>query len=114
MSADERVRQVLADLLERARGRARRIEGELEVLASARRSGSDDDEHDPEGVPLSAEWSRLSGLLGSANEDVRQTEKALRRIDKGSYGICVSCGRAIPVERLEARPFAERCVPCAS
>ena len=34
------------------------------------------------------------------------------RIDAGSYGQCVDCGRELPDERLEARPEAERCVDC--
>lgn len=41
-----------------------------------------------------------------------QIEAALRHIDEGTYGTCVSCGRPIPDERLEARPEADRCLPC--
>jgi len=38
---------------------------------------------------------------------------ALARIDDGSYGTCTNCGRAIAPERLEARPWADRCIDCA-
>ncbi len=31
----------------------------------------------------------------------------------GSYGTCVVCGRPIGDERLDARPFALRCITCA-
>lgn len=85
----------------------------LAALTHDRESATDDDEHDPEGVTLSSEWSRLTGLAGAAQLELRQIEDALMRLDAGTYGVCVDCGRSIPAERLVARPFAERCVPCA-
>lgn len=114
MIETERLRGTLVGLRERAAARLERLEKELEDLTCARRAGSDDDEHDPEGVPLSSEWSRITGLLEAARAEARQVDEALQRLASGSYGICAGCGRPIPVERLEARPFAERCVPCAS
>lgn len=114
MGNDERLGAILADAQQRVNERAARLETELEALTNARRSESDDDEHDPEGVTLSSEWSRLAGLLEAARTEVRQCEDAVARLREGSYGVCVDCGQPIPVERLDARPFAERCVPCAS
>ncbi len=72
-----------------------------------------DDEHDPEGVTLSTEWSRLSALVDAAQSELRQVEDALARLDAGTYGVCANCGRRIPAARLKVRPFAELCVPCA-
>jgi DnaK suppressor protein len=37
---------------------------------------------------------------------------ALRRIDAGTYGVCVNCGAQIPPERLEAMPWATLCIDC--
>lgn len=37
---------------------------------------------------------------------------ALDRIDKGTFGICESCGELIEEERLEARPVTTMCVKC--
>jgi RNA polymerase-binding protein DksA len=37
-------------------------------------------------------------------------DRALTRIDQGTYGTCARCGRPIPQERLEARPWAELCI----
>ena len=73
-----------------------------------------DDEHDPEGVTLSAEWSRLEGLRGAAERELLEIDAALARSASGAYGMCVSCGRPIPAARLEARPDATRCVACAT
>jgi RNA polymerase-binding transcription factor DksA len=50
----------------------------------------------------------------SANlqQTIAEIDAALARIDAGTYGRCVTCGAAIPEERLELRPFAGRCVTC--
>jgi DnaK suppressor protein len=39
-------------------------------------------------------------------------DAALVRIDAGTYGICVNCGRPIAPERLEAMPWATLCINC--
>ncbi len=41
-------------------------------------------------------------------------ERALGKLDEGTYGICDRCGATIPEERLEARPWTALCVACAS
>jgi RNA polymerase-binding protein DksA len=41
-----------------------------------------------------------------------EIEAALRRIEEGTYGRCTNCGRQIPEERLEARPYATLCIDC--
>ncbi|MEB4614450.1 TraR/DksA family transcriptional regulator [Leucobacter sp. M11] len=108
------LRSMLAEEQARVLARVAKLEVDIDALTSARRSESDDDEHDPEGVTLSSQWSMLGGLLESAREDARQAESALHRLAEGTYGVCASCGNAIPAEQLEVRPFRERCVPCAS
>ena len=45
-------------------------------------------------------------------EEVRQIDKALQRMNSGSYGICEQCGNAIPLQRLLVQPAAERCLGC--
>jgi RNA polymerase-binding protein DksA len=37
---------------------------------------------------------------------------ALKRIDEGTYGICVNCGSQISPERLEAMAWATLCIDC--
>lgn len=36
--------------------------------------------------------------------------RARQRVADGSYGLCEVCGRSLPAERLEVRPWAVRCV----
>jgi RNA polymerase-binding transcription factor DksA len=47
-----------------------------------------------------------------AEEAIADIEDAIARIDNGTYGTCERCDAAIPIERLEAIPFARRCVDC--
>ncbi|QLC25831.1 TraR/DksA family transcriptional regulator [Parasphingopyxis algicola] len=46
--------------------------------------------------------------------DIARIDAALRRIDEGEYGWCLSCGEAIAAKRLEIDPMATQCVACAS
>jgi DnaK suppressor protein len=45
---------------------------------------------------------------------LEQVNAALRRLDEATYGICADCGEPIPIERLEALPYATLCVRCQS
>jgi len=51
-------------------------------------------------------------LTYNARELLAQTERALARIDAGSYGSCESCGEPIGKARLQAFPRATLCVRC--
>ena len=39
-------------------------------------------------------------------------EAALARLDAGTFGTCIRCGRPIAPERLEALPWAAHCIEC--
>lgn len=104
----------LSEAHRRIHDRVASLDARLAALARARRSETDDDEHDPEGETLSAQWSMLSGLLSAAQEELRQADAAMRRLEAGTYGICIRCGRPIPSVQLDARPFREVCVACAN
>src|SRR5262249_29769831 len=52
-------------------------------------------------------------LLESEEDTLEQIELALSRIADGTYGTCESCGAAIPKARLQAIPYAMKCVECA-
>ena len=53
-------------------------------------------------------------LAQSESAVLAQIDEALRRIDKGTYGECEDCEKLIPKARLNAIPYASRCVKCAS
>ena len=55
--------------------------------------------------------------VGTAREleaMLRDVDRALAKVEEGTYGICDRCGRLIPEARLEARPWSVLCVDCAS
>jgi DnaK suppressor protein len=51
-------------------------------------------------------------LTEISRELLDQTERALGKIDAGTYGVCESCGKAIGKARLLAFPRATLCVEC--
>ncbi len=53
-------------------------------------------------------------LLSNEESLVNEVRDALARIDAGVYGNCEECGREIAHERLEALPFTNLCIHCAS
>jgi len=57
-------------------------------------------------VPLEQQAALIAKAIGSAN-------RALLRIENGTYGTCVLCGADIAPRRLEARPEASLCIDCA-
>ncbi|WP_174250449.1 MULTISPECIES: TraR/DksA family transcriptional regulator [Streptomyces] len=51
-------------------------------------------------------------LAANAREMLEQTERALERLDAGTYGLCESCGKPIGKARMQAFPRATLCVDC--
>jgi len=91
-----------------------RLDADEASLRTDRADATADDEHDPEGSTLSGEWQRVDALRRARLDERAEVEEAIRRMDAGTYGVCVRCGDPIPPARLEARPMATMCVACAS
>ena len=51
-------------------------------------------------------------LTQHARELLELSERALARMDEGTFGVCASCGQAIGKARLQAFPRATLCVSC--
>lgn len=51
-------------------------------------------------------------LLSQEQDALFEIDEALKRIAKGTYGVCEMSGKNIPKARLEARPFARFTVEC--
>ena len=60
--------------------------------------------------------SRLTdiGVGRSLETGLERVERALAKLDEGSYGTCDGCGGPIPEKRLEAMPDSTLCVHCAA
>jgi RNA polymerase-binding protein DksA len=51
-------------------------------------------------------------LRDRADQQLALVDEALARLDDGTFGTCVRCGRPVGAERLEALPWAARCIDC--
>ena len=58
------------------------------------------------------ERSRLISVARALRSNLRDVERALAKMDTGSYGRCERCGRPIAPERLDALPWALLCIDC--
>lgn len=66
-----------------------------------------------EASSMKLEYAKELSIEQNTVDLLRKAERALERIDAGTYGVCESCGNAIPVERLEVLPYSTLCVECA-
>lgn len=82
------------------------------IMAAAQGSNGDD-EHDVEGASIAFERSFAEAALQRAGARAQAAREALDRVEDGSYGRCVRCGRPIAAERLAALPLAVTCIDCA-
>jgi RNA polymerase-binding protein DksA len=58
---------------------------------------------------------RILEVLGSQEiKRLQLIDSALGRMENGHYGVCMSCGKKIPEERLKAIPYAILCIDCKS
>ncbi len=106
----------------------KRLEGEKErleeLIADYERDleearlteSSSDRSPDPgnaEASSMKLEYAKELSIEQNTLDLLRKVERALEQIDAGTYGSCESCGKAIPVERLEVLPYSTLCVECA-
>jgi RNA polymerase-binding protein DksA len=91
------------------------LAAEAEALAAERGSGDTQfDEESGEGDTLNVERERDLALSASARAAVEEIDRALARMEAGTYGVCERCGNKIAVARLEALPYAALCIDCKS
>lgn len=96
-------------------------ENRQEILANARRTVAGDIHLDPNDFPDEIDnASSESGLafIGRLRERERlllaKIERALEKIEEGTYGTCQQCGEDIGIPRLRARAVADLCIECKS
>ena len=54
------------------------------------------------------------GIGTSVETGLERTERALAKLDEGTYGVCDACGEPIAEKRLRAMPDVVLCIECAS
>jgi RNA polymerase-binding transcription factor DksA len=105
MTAIEQRKEQLQSRLGELQDRLHRIDNELDQPVS--------EDFSEQATEREAE-EVLEDLGAAGLLEIRMIEAALRRIEDGTYGICVSCGDPIGEERLDVLPHTPRCRACAS
>ncbi len=72
------------------------------------------DEESGEGGTMNVERERDLTLSAQARAAVDEIDRALARLEAGTYGVCEQCRSPIPKARLRALPYAALCVGCKS
>ncbi|MBE0448344.1 MAG: TraR/DksA C4-type zinc finger protein [Actinobacteria bacterium] len=95
-----------------------RLESELKYLESTMEQSESEwtgelnkyDNHPGDfGFATSFREDELS-LSRNVRDLLERVNAALKRVDEGTYGLCVVCGRPIERERLEALPYVDLCI----
>ncbi len=93
----------------------RRLEGGAGLTASAAEAVGElslRDNHPGDLGSETFERGKDVGLRDMARHRLHEVEAALARMEKGTYGHCVNCGRPIDAARLQALPEASCCRRC--
>lgn len=67
-----------------------------------------------DGTTEAVERLSTTATARSIAASIKDIDRALAKIEAGTYGVCNSCGEAIGAARLEALPASSLCVDCAS
>ena len=101
-------------LAERARVTAEMLAWQDDLSHSIEDSMDEDgnDSHLADSATETVEREIEQSLEDNAEHLLASIDAALHRIEDGSYGRCERCGEAISEERLEALPYATKCIEC--
>ena len=70
--------------------------------------------HQADDASVAFEQAKELAVQQNAERLLYKVERALARMDEGSYGICRNCGKPIDPARLRAIPYTRYCMACAS
>ncbi len=107
---DEAAREARETLLRR-RHRLVQLQGEAESEERDLREGRSPDWVDQASDDGAARL--LAELTERERSEVAEIDAALARIERGTYGVCLSCGGPVERGRLRAIPEARLCLACS-
>ena len=61
-----------------------------------------------------AERTETIGIVSNLKRRLDEVDRALGKIEEGTFGVCIVCGKDIDAARMEFRPTSVRCVDCKS
>lgn len=109
MANTKQIDELKIILLERKEKITKNIQGSRESIDSLKDSECKD-EYDY--AEVSSDSFKEGIIANQQIKELEEIESALKRIDKGTYGICEMCDEQIAIGRLRAKPFAKYCTPC--
>jgi DnaK suppressor protein len=81
-----------------------------DAISDAGNELSSFDQHPGDSGTETFEMEKNVSLLEQVDDELLEVEGAVQRLERGTYGTCQVCGRAIGDERLEAMPATRFCV----
>jgi DnaK suppressor protein len=100
-------------------GQRAELEDQLLIEEQAFRSSQSEvsgeiraDENPAEAGTATFEREKHLSIANNVQDLIDKSNKALAKIEEGSYGICESCGKPISADRLKALPHALMCIEC--
>jgi RNA polymerase-binding protein DksA len=111
----ERFRKRLEEEKTRLEELIREYERELAVARLTESSSDRSPEPgNAEASSMKLEYAKELSIEQNTIDLLRKVDHALDRVAGGEYGICESCSKSIPFERLDVLPYATLCVECAA
>lgn len=88
-----------------------RLEAQIASLEPGHGAASPDfDDNFADSGQVAAEQGENKVLASQLRTELDEVERALAKLDNGTYGQCETCGQAIVPARLEAKPAARFCI----
>ena len=103
--AYEEIEQILIAKREELANRLERIK---ENITSGHSADSEEQAQELENVEV------VDALGNETRRELSKIARALVQMQNDSYGTCIDCAETIPLARLQAYPFADRCIRCAT
>jgi len=97
-------------LLERREQLLQSVRAQRSEMPDSGLQGATGDSSDHAAADYAAEM--FGFLLEKQAGDLEQVERALQKIEQGTYGTCECCEKAITEKRLRAIPWARLCRQC--
>lgn len=108
----DRVRERLEKQLQDTRDDIHEIDEQVRAFGADHERAEGVDNHLGDDSDIVYEQERLLTVREELTNRRQRIERALHRMERGTWGTCESCGEPIAPERLDALPFVTLCIRC--
>lgn len=104
----------IANLKSQLETQREELKAELTTFESEPNDGMGYSTHPADDGSIAFEQAANLAIRQNTERLLYQVERALFRMDEGTYGICRECGKRIDDARLIAIPYTRLCIDCAT